>query len=58
MVPPVMVQLTKHPLVKEYDLSCVRLAAVGASNVSKGTIETFLEKTGVQNVTQGSYMHN
>lgn len=34
MVPPLMVFLAKHPLVKQFDLSSVRLVACGAAPLS------------------------
>ncbi len=44
MVPTILVFLAKHPMVSDYDISCVRLVAVGAAPIGRDISETLLQR--------------
>lgn len=50
--PPIVVFLTKHPLVKQYDLSCVKEIRCGAAALG-AELEKELETKFKVNVAQG-----
>ena len=39
MVPPMALFLSQHPMVSDYDLSCVQTIGVGAAPISQTTID-------------------
>ena len=53
LVPPVMVQMAKSPLVSRYDLSSIRQVSCGAAPLSGETILQFKQVTDVGRVRQG-----
>ncbi|EAA11995.3 AGAP004655-PA [Anopheles gambiae str. PEST] len=53
VVPPLMVFLAKHPLVDNYDLSCINTLLCGAAPLSKETEMLVKKRIGVKHVLQG-----
>ena len=52
LVPPILVFLTKHPMVREYDLTAVRAIMSGAAPLDAATQESLSRELGAP-VTQG-----
>ena len=46
VVPAIMVQMAKHPVEREYDLSSLRLMRCGAAPLSHSTVESMQQKLG------------
>ena len=44
IVPAILVQLAKHPVEREYDLSSLRLIRCGAAPLSQSTVDSIQEK--------------
>lgn len=52
VVPPVVLLLSKHPVVEKYDLSSVRMMNSGAAPLTRELVDAFSKKTGLK-VKQG-----
>ena len=46
MVPAIMVQMAKHPVELEYDLSSLRLLRSGGAPLNRSTVEALQQKIG------------
>lgn len=54
MVPPIALFLLNHPMVKDYDLSSLTSAIVGAAPMEEAVTKMFKEKFPNLLLTQGS----
>ncbi len=52
IVPPIVVLLSKHPKVTDYDLSSIRMTNSGAAPLTKELIESVFKRTGIR-IKQG-----
>jgi 4-coumarate--CoA ligase len=52
IVPPIAINLSKHPAVPSYDLSSVRMTNCGAAPLGKEVVEAVFKRTGIR-VKQG-----
>ena len=55
LVPPLVIFLSKTPLVKKYNLSSVKRAMSGAASLSKETEEAFRQRFNVPEMRQGEH---
>lgn len=53
LVPPLMVFLSKHPIVDKYDLSSLKEIWCGAAPLSKETQLAVKKRIGLKNIKQG-----
>ena len=52
LVPPVVVFLAKHPMVKDYDLSSVKRVGSGAAPLAKDVEDELMKKVNITEVRQ------
>ncbi len=52
-VPPIAIQLAKHPMVARYDMSSVHSVTCGAAPLGKSQAEELMERLKINAVRQG-----